>query len=274
MKKTGAIILTSLAVCCIVTFECFAPHNKGKRVASSTQQTPPDQQQAPQAQPPQAQQPAPQPQQLAPQPQPPVQPIALRETEAFKYLHGSLPDSRASWLAWSKRGTILNLLRQKQLQAAIADPAQRTRTEHDLDWAIRECMNPAYNSDLAEMFVGCAEQDVKVNESSLQIAHQYTRQELAREFAALKKIQDEAFARIKKMKALERLVKRMQTSTIQDDESDVEDYDEQHMFDKTRAAVMQVQTAAAAAAAAAPAPAPATVTAVAIVPVTPEPPAQ
>lgn len=268
MKKTSAIILTSLAVCCIPTFECFAPHNK-KKTTSSTQQTPPDQQQAPQAQPPQPQQLAPQPQpeqpqQLAPQPQPPAQPMVLRETEAFKYLHGCIPDSRASWIAWSKRGTILNLLRQKQLQAAIGDPAQRTRTEHDLDWAIRECMNPAYNSDLAEMFVGCADQDVKVNESSLQMAHDYTRQELAREFATLKKVQDEAFARIKKMKALERLVKRMQTSTTQDDDSDVEDYDEQHMFDKTRAAVIQVQAAAVAAAA------PATAPTVEIVPVVTE----
>ena len=220
MKKTDALLLITLFVCCIPTFECFAPHNKKKAVPTIEEKSVQQQQQQP-----------------APAPQ------SLKETEAFKYLRSAISEASASWglLTWSKHAAILNLLRQKQLQAAISDPTQRTRKEHDLDWAIHECMNPTNNGDLSEMFMRCADQGIKINESSLHAALAYTQAELGREFLALKATQNESFGRIKKMKALQRLVKHMQSLTIQDDDSDVDDYDEQHMFDKTRAITIQPQ---------------------------------
>ena len=241
MKKTNAILLTGIVVSSITTFECFAPRHPKKA---------PDQMQ--------------QVQQLTQSTQPP-QPAELttiKGTQAFKYLRRCIPDSPSSWslFDWSKQTTILNLLRAKQLKASMA--AARTRKEHDLDWAIDECMKNAASSDLAEIFLRCADQDVKINESSLQAVREYSKLELARELGELKKIQDQAFERIKTMKALERLARHMQSLAIKDEDSDVDDYDDQHMFDKTR----ELQSALAATAPAAPAAAAPTATITAPVP--------
>ena len=72
----------------------------------------------------------------------------------------------------------------------MADPTQTTRKVHDLDWAITECMYPEHNRDLAEIFMRCADQDIKINESSLQATRTYCKREMTREITELKKFQD------------------------------------------------------------------------------------
>ena len=231
MEKPNLIAI-ALVLCIIPTYKCFAPHS-GKKKAADQQQS--------KATKKLAREQAPQQTVAAPAP------IALKETQAFKYLHESLPEASASWITWSKTGIILKLLRQKQMQATLASPAYRTRTEHDLDWAIRECMNPSYNGQLLEMYTRCAEQDVTINESSLQAVYEYSGQEMERELLALKKVQNETFTRIKKMKALRQLIKHMRAQVPQDEGSDVDDYDDQHIFEKTKIIVQPESVAPAAA---------------------------
>ena len=242
MKKTNIIILAGLSLACISTFECFAPN---KKKTGNPQEAAPQSTTLKDVEPaaPQELQPV---ALITPKETEPVQPATLKDAQAFKYLRTAIPDLPTCWTLFTsaKHPMILNLLRDKKLQAAIEDPTQRTRKEHDLDWAITECMNTAYNKDLAEIFMRCAEQDVKINESSLHAASTYCKIEMAREFTALKKNQDEVFARIKTLKATERLAKNMLSLTLKDSESDVEDYDDQHMFDKTRAIEIAPRAAA------------------------------
>ena len=158
MKTINALILTGIAVSCLTSFECCATRNKKKLDQAPQQST----------------------QSTTQKEAEPAQPTTLTETQAFKYLRSCIPDLAASWtlLDWSKQTAILNLLRGKQLKVAMS--GARTRKEHDLDWAIEDCMRNASSSDLAEIFMRCADQGIKINESSLQAALEYSKTELAR----------------------------------------------------------------------------------------------
>lgn len=213
MKFPHMFIIVSLAVGLLPTFECFAPRHRQKNRTSSVTATTAT---------------------TAAQTTHVTRSQNPQESEAFKYLQTHIKDLPPSgWLDWSKTAIILNALRAKKLEAEMRDPSSRTRKEHDLDWAIGECMNPLYNNELAEMYMRCAQQAIKINDSSLSTTLDYTRQELTREYAALKKVQDEAFERIRLIKAVQCLVKVMQKNQ-EDDDSDIEDFTDQHMFEHTR----------------------------------------
>lgn len=265
-------MLAGLVISCMWTHVCFAPHNNGKRKTSTTEQKEPAVQEQPQARQepastqaaaPAAQAPAPQ---IAETPVPaPAAPIAAasitqataaaaasvspKDTQAFTYLKGAIPETPASWFTWKKLSIILNLLRKKELTAAIT--SNRVRTEHDLDWAIQECIEQKLNDALLEIITLCADQGVKINESSLVAASRYSQEQLKQEVSDLQKTQEQYFVRIKKMKAAQKLVSPIKSTQETDGDSDVEDYTPQYIFTKTQMAkILAPQVAIAAAVAA------------------------
>lgn len=249
MTNTQIILLASIAALCLPTFECFAPRGKKNQNPQTQEQIPtPATTQEPT-------QPALAAAAASATPQAPTVataaasitkpvPTSLKETEAFKYLQSHIPDTPATWnlFAWSKASAALNLLRQKQSKTPTTERGE-SRLLHEIDWGILEAMTPGLHSNIAEMVMRCADQKIEIYSTTLQRVLGYTREELINELIKLKETEDQAFARIRELKALQKLVMRMQSLTTQDDDSDIEDYSEQHIFDKTRAIVMPTQAA-------------------------------
>jgi hypothetical protein len=154
-----------------------------------------------------------------------------KKDSALSFLKTRLHPVTSSWftLGWvgdTKTPYILDYLRKGTMKRNLS-----TRVEHDLDWVILGCMESQKNDVLLEVLTRCAEQDITINESTLQKATEYLTKQAQKEYAEFQQKKTAAFTRIKEMKGLKQLVESIQAKHQQEPEdSDVEDYSDDYIF--------------------------------------------